>query len=142
MPAVPAPKRLSPRPLSMAGILSLVAILVLFPFDWLTDVWPAYASLFDQVFRTARDHAVGHATLFLIAGGLMLLVFPALVGHPWRYAGLMALAALSQEAVQILARQAWPPSVWDARDLFFDTIGWSLALGMGWLVARSRVARG
>jgi hypothetical protein len=103
----------------------LAAGLVLFPFDWLGDVWPAYALVFDRVFATALAHEVGHATLFLIAGLLLLLSFPALRRRPALYLVIMGLGAVSEEALQDLFKLNMP-SLWDGRDLLLDLTGFVL----------------
>lgn len=41
-------------------------MVVLFPFDWLSEAWPTFGAIFDQVFVTAHDHAIGHSTLFFM----------------------------------------------------------------------------
>ena len=104
----------------------LAAGLVLFPFDWLGDVWPAYALVFDRVFATALAHEVGHATLFLIAGLLLLLTFPALRRRPALYLVIMALGAVSEEALQDLFKLSLP-GIWDGRDLLLDLTGFVVA---------------
>jgi hypothetical protein len=104
----------------------LAALLVLFPFDWLDDVWPPYAWVFDRVFATALAHEVGHATLFLLAGLLLLLSFPRLRHRPALYLVMMALGAVSEEALQDLFKLSLP-SIWDGRDLLFDLTGFVLA---------------
>jgi hypothetical protein len=104
----------------------LAASLVLFPFDWLGDVWPAYALVFDRVFATALAHEVGHTTLFFIAGLLILLSFPRLRRRPALYLVIMALGAVSEEALQDLFKLSLP-SIWDGRDLLLDLTGFVVA---------------
>src|SRR5260370_41497471 len=83
--------------------LALVAtVLVLFPFDWLSDVWPAYALVFDRVFATVLAHEIGHATLFLLAGLLVLCSLARLRRHPFLYTLIMVLGALGEESFQAL----------------------------------------
>lgn len=100
--------------------------LVLFPFDWLSDVWPGYAQVFDRVFVTARDHAIGHAALFAIAGALAVVTLPGLRARPARYFGLVLAGALAEELIQALARRHLP-NPGDARDLLFDLAGATIA---------------
>lgn len=115
-----------------AGAVALVAAalaLTIFPFDWLTEVWPAYRAVFDRVFVTARDHAAGHATLFCLVGLAVLALAPALRSRVWGYLGLGLLGALAQEAVQALAKQDWP--TWgDGRDILFDMLGLLIAFAL------------
>lgn len=121
----------------VAGVM-----VVLFPFDWLSEVWPAFGSVFDRVFVTAHDHAVGHSTLFFLLGMLALLSLGRLRLHSLLYTGLLAPIALGEEALQSIFKQE-APRIGDGRDLFFDLLGWSLALGLVWLwyVARGSGSR-
>jgi len=113
------PSTLQPRFL----VFALAAIvLVLFPFDWLGEVWPAYAQVFDQVFATALSHEIGHATLFFIASLLILSSFPILRFRPLLYLMVMALGALGEEALQSLFKLQLP-TIWDGRDLLLDLVG-------------------
>jgi hypothetical protein len=96
--------------------------IVLFPFDWLSEVWPAFGQLFDQVFVSEREHAIGHATMFLLISLLLLLSLPALRLRPAFYFGLMLLVGVGQEALQDLFKQVLP-TIYDGRDLLFDLTG-------------------
>lgn len=118
------------------------AAVVLFPFDWLSEAWPAFGAVFDRVFVTARDHAIGHTTLFFLLGILALLSLARLRLHPLIYSGLLVPMALGQEALQSVFKQE-APRIGDARDLFFDLLGWSLALGLIglWYAVRGSGAR-
>src|SRR5437867_653920 len=49
----------------LAPLLILLA-LVLFPLGWLGEVWRPFGRLIDRVFPTAREHAFGHGSLFLL----------------------------------------------------------------------------
>lgn len=118
--------------------LAVGLAVVMFPFDWLSEAWPAFGVVFDKVFVTARDHAIGHTTLFFLLGMLALLSLARLKLHPLIYQGLLAPIALGQEALQSIFKQE-APRIGDGRDLFFDLLGWSLALGLIWIVY---VARG
>lgn len=110
------------RVLAVLGAIALAAVLVLFPFDWLGNVWPAYASVFDVVFATSLAHMIGHATLFFLCGCLLLVALPGLRAHPRRYVVLMLIGALAQEGIQSLFKLHLP-TVWDGRDLLLDLIG-------------------
>ncbi|HEY7346935.1 MAG TPA: hypothetical protein VH599_01355 [Ktedonobacterales bacterium] len=101
----------------LAGLL-----IVLFPFDWLSEVWPAFGRPFDLVFVNARDHAIGHATMFLLMSLLALLSIPALRPRPALYFGLMLLVGVGQETLQAFFKQAFP-NIYAGRDLFFDLTG-------------------
>jgi hypothetical protein len=87
-------------------ILVLLAILW-FPFDWLSEVWPAFGIPFRQVFHNARDHFVGHTIFFFIVGMLLLGVVPLLRKLRWYIPGLV-LAALVQETIQAIFRGQLP----------------------------------
>lgn len=116
----------APLWLRVAVPIALAGVLVLFPFDWLADVWPAYAAVFDQVFATVLSHAIGHATIFGIAGLLVLMALPGLRLRPARYLALMVLGAIAEELLQDLFKlQA--PTIWDARDLLYDLCGYVIA---------------
>jgi hypothetical protein len=87
--------------------LALLAFLW-FPFDWLSEVWPAFGVPFRTVFRNAHDHFVGHTIFFLIVGLLILSIVPPLRRKPqWYFLGLV-LTALVQETIQALFRGQLP----------------------------------
>jgi hypothetical protein len=111
--------------------LAIGLVLVLFPFDWLVNVWPAYRQLFEQVFVGARQHHFGHSSLFFIVGLILLLSFPALRPRPLLYLGLMLTAAIAQEAVQDLFKLQLPDLA-DRLDLIFDAIGCIIAYLVVW----------
>lgn len=73
---------------------------------------------------------------------LALLLLTRLRLHPLLYTGLLVPLALGQEALQSIFKQE-APRLGDTRDLFFDLVGWSLALVVIWLwhLACGRVAR-
>ncbi|HEY7126402.1 MAG TPA: hypothetical protein VH540_20855 [Ktedonobacterales bacterium] len=112
--------------------LAVGLAVVLFPFDWLADVWPLFRQAFDVVFVTARDHAIGHTTMFFLLGLLVLLSLPLLSLRPRWYVGGIVLVAFCQEALQDLSRQR-PPNIWEGRDMLFDLAGALLAFGVIWL---------
>jgi hypothetical protein len=111
--------------------IAIGLVLVLFPFDWLTNVWPAYRQVFEQVFVGAREHHIGHSTLFFIVGLLVLINFPALRSRPLLYFGLLISAAIAQEVVQDLFKFVLP-DLTDGLDLLFDTVGFTLAYLVVW----------
>ncbi|HLI68573.1 MAG TPA: hypothetical protein VKV19_02330 [Ktedonobacteraceae bacterium] len=116
------------------------AILVLFPFDWLSEVWPAYGSLFDRVFVSEREHAIGHTTVFLIAGLLILGSIQQMRRRPLLYIFIMILGAVGEEFFQALSK--WQmPDVGDGRDIGFDVLGFVLAYLFVWIWWRLRNAR-
>ncbi|MGH2505863.1 MAG: hypothetical protein ACRDHZ_00350 [Ktedonobacteraceae bacterium] len=110
----------------------LAAVLVLFPFDWLSEIWPAFGSIFDRVFVSAREHEIGHTTVFLLAGLLVLCAVPGLRRHPLFYALIMAVGSVGEEAFQALSK--WQlPNLGDGRDLSFDALGFVLAYVLIWV---------
>lgn len=110
----------------------LAAILVLFPFDWLSDAWPAFGSLFAHVFVSAREHALGHTVVFAIAGLLVLGSLPRLRRSPALYMAAMIAGAVGEEIFQALSRWRLPESG-DGRDLGFDAFGFVLAYVLAWI---------
>ena len=106
--------------------LAIGLVLVLFPFDWLSNVWPAYRQVFEQVFVGVREHHIGHSTLFFIVGLIVLLSFPALRIQPLLYFGLMISVAIAQELVQDIFKLQMPDLA-DGLDLLFDAIGFIVA---------------
>jgi len=111
--------------------LAIGLVLVLFPFDWLTTVWPAYRQVFEQVFVGAREHHVGHSAMFFIVGLLVLINFPALRSRPLLYFGLLISAAIAQEAVQDLFKFVLL-DLTDSLDLLFDAVGFTIAYLVVW----------
>lgn len=111
--------------LRMAPLAALLA-LILFPFEWLGALWPAFGHLLDHTFATETEHAIGHATLFAILGLLALTLLPALRQRSWHYFGLLLLTGLGQEGFQLLFKRR-PPAYDDVRDLLVDLLGLTLA---------------
>src|SRR5260370_4478082 len=79
--------------------LAIALVLVLFPFDWLANVWPPYRQVFEQVFVGARAHHIGHSTLFFIVGLLVLVSFPSFLSRPLLYFVLLSSAGIPQESM-------------------------------------------
>jgi hypothetical protein len=104
-----------------------------FPFDWLSEVWPAFGAPFHMVFRNAHDHFVGHTTFFLIVGLLLLAYVPAL-RRPYWYFPALVVAALAQETIQALFRGA-TPTFTDTNAFAGDAIGGLLAFALWGAIA-------
>jgi hypothetical protein len=123
--------------------LALAAVvLVLFPFEWPITVWPAYALAFDSVFATALAHAIGHTTIFLLAGLLALNLVPRLRRYPLLYLLIMVLGSLAEEFLKLFALNRWQtPIIGDVRSLSFDTLGFVLAYLLVWVWCRLRNVR-
>lgn len=117
----------------------LAAILVFFPFEWLSKIWPAYALVFDQVFATLPAHEIGHATVFLLAGLLVLFSISRLRRYPLLYAALMVVGLLGEELLQALSLHRWQlSSLIDGHAFVFDTLGLALAYLCVWIVWKFR----
>ena len=126
-------------------VLAILGILW-FPFDWLSEVWPAFGAPFRLVFRTAHDHFVGHAAFFFIVGFLTLAYLPTLRRKPHWYALGLVLAALVQETIQALIRGA-APTFTDFNAFRGDALGgvvayvvWLAVPGVRRLWERARLA--
>jgi hypothetical protein len=115
-----------------------------FPFDWLSEVWPAFGVPFRQVFRNAHDHFVGHSVFFFIVGMLILNSIPALRRQlHWYILGLI-MAALVQEAIQAGFRGE-VPTFTDFNAFKGDALGgmgaWLLWFGLRLLYKRRSAAK-
>jgi hypothetical protein len=135
-PQVPPPlhgSRLAAAGLAGLVLVLIAGVLVLFPFDWLEEVWPAYGWVFDIVFATALAHLIGHATLFFLAGLLVLAALPPLRRRQWVYLGIMLAGAVAQEAIQSLAKLQLP-TLWDGRDLLLDLAGFLAAYAVAYVI--------
>jgi hypothetical protein len=119
------------------GALVAALALVLFPFGWLGEVWRPFGRVLDDLFPTAWEHAIGHASLFCLLGLLALAVIPVLRRRPWRYLGLLLLAGVGQEAFQLLYKGRLLLFD-DMRDLATDLIGLLVALAIVWAWGRLR----
>jgi hypothetical protein len=83
-------------------------IFLWFPFDWLSEVWPAFGVPFRILFHDQRSHLIGHAIFFFLIGLFVLFRLPNLQSKPILYVGGLILAALIQETVQAVFRQQMP----------------------------------
>jgi hypothetical protein len=109
------------------GWLLLFAVLW-FPFDWLSEVWPAFGVPFRAVFHNARNHFIGHTVFFFVVGMLVLTIVPASRRLSWYVPGLI-IAALVQESIQAVFRHEIPTFT-DFNAFQGDAVG-----GLGaWLV--------
>src|SRR4051794_32536075 len=119
--------------------LLLVSVLW-FPFDWLSQAWPAFGIPFRMVFRNAHDHFVGHTVFFLIVGFLLLAYVPPLRRLYW-YLPALVLAALTQETIQALVRGE-APTFTDANAFSGDALGglaaFALSGAMSYIVAHRK----
>lgn len=127
------------RPALLWALAVLAGAVVLFPFDWLGNVWPAYGAIFDQVFASAQSHMFGHAVLFFIAGSLVLAAMPRLRHRPLLFLGVMVLLSLAEEGIQSLFK-AQLPRLGDGRDLLLDLVGYASAYAVAGVRQRIRPA--
>jgi len=125
------------RTLLRRAPLTVLLALILFPFEWLGARWPAFGHALDTAFATETEHAIGHAALFACFGLLALTLFPTLRRPAWRYIGLLLLAGVGQEALQ-LAFKRRALAYDDMRDLLVDLLGLTLAFALAhlWLAPR------
>jgi hypothetical protein len=119
-------------------VLLLLGILW-FPFDWLSEVWPAFGVPFRMVFRNAHDHFVGHTIFFLIVG-LLLLSYVRPLRRVYWYVPALVVAALAQETVQALFRGA-APTFTDTNAFKGDALGGLAAFTLWWVIALAFGAR-
>src|SRR5262245_25244297 len=118
-PLAPAQPHARARAFRQVAPLLVALALILFPFGWLGEIWPPFGSALGWVFATAREHAVGHATLFCTLGVLALATFPGLRARPWLYLGTILITGIGQEAFQLLYKRR-ALAFDDGRDLVTD----------------------
>ena len=125
---------------SILAVAALLAILW-FPFDWLSEVWPAFGVPFREVFHNAHDHFIGHTIFFFLVGFFVLALIPALRRSPqWYFPGL-AVAALAQETIQALFRGA-APTFTDFNAFKGDALGGVAAFALWLLIGLIQRATG
>ena len=125
---------------SILAVAALLAILW-FPFDWLSEVWPAFGVPFREVFHNAHDHFIGHTIFFFLVGFFVLALIPALRRSPqWYFPGLAA-AALAQETIQALFRGA-APTFTDFNAFKGDALGGVAACALWLLIGLIQRATG
>jgi fumarate reductase subunit D len=119
-----------PTTARLVPLLVLLA-LMLFPFGWLGEQWPAFGRRLEQVFSTDARHAIGHAALFCLLGLATLIVLPRLHTRPMRYLGMLLLVGIGQEFFQMLYKSQLPLFD-DSRDLLTDLAGMIVAFAVLW----------
>jgi hypothetical protein len=109
-------------PLRRFWPLGVIIAVVLFPFGWLAELWPALNLFTGSLFPSVVEHAIGHSLIFFLLGCVLLISFPQLRSRPGIYLLIMLCFALGQEAFQLAYKQR--PLVFDEfRDIVTDTIG-------------------
>ena len=111
--------------------LLMLLTLILFPFGWLGEQWPAFGRELDQLFSTDGRHAIGHAALFTLLGLAALIVLPQLRTRPMRYLGMLLLVGVGQEFLQLLYKRRLLLFD-DGRDLLTDLVGILIAFTVIW----------
>ena len=125
-----------PMSVQVLPLLMLLA-LTLFPFGWLSQLWPAFGRGIDRVFSTDGWHAVGHAALFCLLGLTTLAVLPQLRARPGRYLGILLLVGVGQELFQ-MSYKGRLLLFDDCRDLLTDLAGMFVAFAVVWAWRRLR----
>lgn len=109
-------------------LLALVGF-ILFPVEWLADMWPPLDDVMLFFFPTAESHWKGHFLIFFLLGLTTLKMFPNLRFRPYLYLDLLLVAGIGEEAFQAVWRQN-PIWVDTCGDLLTDLVGALLALGI------------
>jgi hypothetical protein len=102
---------------------------VLFPLEWLGQLWPSFGQVLDGIFPTSDSHFSGHFSMFLVFGLLLLKTFPTLRFRAWLYLDLLLVAGIGEEIFQAIWRQD-PVLVDTCGDLLTDLVGALVALLM------------
>lgn len=110
------------RPYLTIALIIFIGI-VLFPFGWLATVSPGFETIANFIFGTQFSHIIGHFAVFALMGGGVLLLFPSLRHHFWRYFGLMLLFGFVQEFLQIASFKHIIPAFDEVLDLTMDMLG-------------------
>jgi hypothetical protein len=113
----------------------LLLVILWFPFDWLSQVWPAFGVPFRAVFHNARNHFIGHAVFFFVIGILILAILPASRRIYWYVLGLV-IAALVQESIQAVFRHEIPTFT-DFNAFQGDALG-GLSAWLVWFIIQFR----
>jgi hypothetical protein len=113
----------------------LLLVILWFPFDWLSQVWPAFGIPFRAVFHNARNHFIGHTVFFLVIGILILAILPTARRLHWYGLGLV-IAALVQESIQAAFRYEIPTFT-DFNAFMGDALG-GLSAWLVWHIIRLR----
>jgi hypothetical protein len=114
----------------------LLLVILWFPFDWLSQVWPAFGVPFRAVFYNARNHFIGHTVFFFGIGGLILAMLPTLRRRLHWYVPGLVLAALVQESIQAVFRHEIPTFT-DFNAFQGDALG-GLSAWLLWFTIRFR----
>ncbi len=119
-------------------VLGVIALAV-FPFGWLSTVWPAFGVGFEAAFSSEWGHRLGHTTVFLTVGGALLWAAPPLRARPLAYAGLIRAVGLLQRAIQLVYTGRAPGGA-ELFDLATDLCAGMAVWGLVALLGRRREA--
>ena len=124
------------RTLTRSSPLLLVLFGVLFPFQWLGDHWAGFGAMLAALVPGDRAHTLAHASLFFKLGLVAVNTFPRLGRRPLLFAAVVVAAAISQEAFQLLYKDAL--LTFDTyRDMAADLAGGAAALGALWAMQQA-----
>ncbi len=128
--------------LGRAWPLALGLLVIVFPFGWLGEIWPAFGVALGSIFRGLWGHMAGHFLLFFMVGIVLLQSLPWLRTHFRDYLLLALGVGLVQELIQLAYKQR-PVLVDDVRDVLVDLIGAGVAFGIDhWLHHRRKTRLG
>ncbi len=101
-------------------ILAAMIGLVIFPYGWLAQTWPAFAQVTNRLFSSELSRVIGHTTMFMLLGTAVLHIFPCLQRRQWLYLALMLSIGLIQESLQLVSFKGRPFSLAEIADLIVD----------------------
>ena len=110
------------RPFLIFALILFVAT-ALFPFGWLSTIWPGFSTVANFIFGTQLSHIIGHFAVFMLMGAGVLALFPSLRRRFWLYFGLMLLLGVAQEFLQIATFKHITPAFAELLDITTDMLG-------------------
>ncbi len=96
--------------------------LALFPFGWLGTEWSDFGTVINMLFATTAAHIIGHSLIFMLVGGVILLLVPALRTRPLIYMLLVLCLAVMHEGLQLIAYKQRPLLFDDFFDVGIDLL--------------------
>jgi hypothetical protein len=96
----------------------VLAALAIMPHAWIAEQWPGFAAVFRPFCATVGERG-GHALVFAVLGGSLLVVFPALRRDLLAYLLILIAIGVTQECVQLLWK-AHASGVNEVHDLAVD----------------------
>ena len=105
------------------AILALCLVgMALFHFGWLGAEWSGFGIMINIIFATTAAHVIGHSLIFMLLGGVMLLLVPALRTRPLIYLLLVLCLAVMHEGLQLIAYKQRPLLFDDFFDVGVDLL--------------------